>query len=117
MTVAESFGFILNISCSKLFREIIRNILKNTSRHIPQMSPGLGKYFRVFFCVVRGMAYTRTCRALTKVKKIEWVYLFVFINSITLRYQILSDSDANSVNFLSLGGAGSKFSVAYQGPI
>ena len=63
------------------------------------------------------MVYTRTCRTLTKIKKIEWFYLFVFVNSITLRYQILSDSDANSVNFLSLGGVGSKFPVAYQGPI
>ena len=51
------------------------------------------------------MVYTRTCRTLIKVKKIEWVYLFVFINSIILRYQIFSDSDANLVNFLSLGGA------------
>ena len=63
------------------------------------------------------MVDTRTCRTLIKVKKIEWVYLFVFINSITLRYQIFSDSDANSVNFLPLGGVGSTFSVGYQGPI
>ena len=53
------------------------------------------------------MVYTRKCRTLTKVKKIEWVYLFVFINKIALRYQILSDFDANSVNFRSLGEAGS----------
>ena len=63
------------------------------------------------------MVYRRTCRTLIKVKKMEWVYLFVFINSIILRYQIFSDSDANSVNFLSLGGVGSTFSVGYQGPI
>ena len=53
------------------------------------------------------MVYTRTCRTLTEVKKIEWVYLLVFINSIALRYQILSGFDANSVNFRSLGEAGS----------